>query len=68
MDRRIKIAAEIAKLQPNKEVSVFYVAAVQRFILTLGFFILGMGVLALPPVPMIVTFGIAQIGYFFKGN
>ncbi len=66
MDRRLKKAAEIAIRHPNKEVYLFYIAAIQRFLLTLGLFILGMGVLALLPIPMVVTFGIAQIGYFFK--
>lgn len=66
MDRRLKKAAEVAIRYPNKEVYLFYIAAIQRFLLTLGLFILGMGVLALLPIPMVVTFGIAQIGYFFK--
>ena len=68
MHRRIQTAAQIAKIAPNKEISVFYIAALQRFMLTLGLFIIGMGGLQLPPIPMIVAFGIAQIGYFFKGN
>lgn len=68
MHRSIKKAARIAEIAPTKEVSVFYVAALQRFMLTLGLFILGMGVLQWPPIPMVIAFGIAQIGYFFKDN
>ncbi len=62
--RRMRAADEIAKIAPGKEVTVFYVAAIQRFIYTLGFFILGMGgLLKLPPVPMITTFSIVYLTY-----
>ncbi len=66
--RGVQTAAKIAQVAPTKEIYVFYFVAVQRFIFALGCFILGMGWLEWPPIPMIVTFGIAQIGYFFKGN
>ncbi len=62
-NRRMRAADEIAKIAPGKEVTVFYVAAVQRFIYTLGFFIFGMGLLKLPPVPMITTFTIVYLTY-----
>ncbi len=63
-NRRMQAAANVA---PGKEVVVFYAAAVQRFIFTLGFFLLGMGWLELPPVPMVIAFALAHLGYLFKG-
>lgn len=65
MHRRLQVAAHIAKTSPNKEVYVFYLAAMQRFLLTIGFFVLGMGGLDLPPLPMVIAFAVAQGGYFF---
>lgn len=64
--RRMRTAAEIAKIAPGKEVRVFYLAALQRFVFTLGFFILGMGLLELPPVPMLIAFAVAHLGYIFN--
>jgi len=62
-NRRMQTAAKIA---PGNEIKIFYIAAIQRFIYTLGFFILGMGLLELPPLPMVIAFGCAHLGYFFK--
>jgi ATP synthase protein I len=66
--RRLQYAAELAKVAPGKEVKIFYLAAIQRFVFTVGFFILGMGWLGLPPIPLIVTFAIAHLGYLFNGQ
>ncbi len=68
MNRRMQAAAKIAQIAPGQEVKVFYIAAVQKFVFTLGFFILGMGLVGLPPIPMLVAFAIVQIGYFFNGQ
>lgn len=65
MNRRMQMAAEVAKIAPGKEVQMFYVTAVQRFVFTIIFFILGMGWLQLPPVPMLMAFAAAQLGYLF---
>lgn len=66
--RRMQVAVEIAKVSPGKETTVLYIAAVQRFVFTLAFFMLGMGWLLLPPIPMLVAFSSAQVGYFFSGQ
>jgi len=60
-DRRIRLAAEIEK--PGTEVKIFYLAAIHRFIFTLSFFVIGMGLLNLPPIPMLVAFAVAHLGY-----
>jgi ATP synthase protein I len=64
--RRLQAAAKIAKVAPGQEVKMFYLAAMQRFIFTLSFFILGMGWLLLPPIPMLVAFAVAHLGYVFN--
>ncbi|ALG67845.1 ATP synthase subunit I [Beggiatoa leptomitoformis] len=61
--RRLQTALELAKVAPGKEVVALYAGAIQRFVATLIFFGLGMGWLQLSPVPMLVTFAVAQIGY-----
>lgn len=66
--RRVLVATEVAKVAPGKETTVLYIAAVQRFVFTLVFFIVGMGWLTLPPIPMLITFSVAQVGYFFGGG
>ena len=66
--RRLQTAAELAKIAPGKEVRIFYLAALQRFVYTIGFFILGMGWLGLPPIPILVAFTIAHFGYLFNGQ
>ena len=63
--RRMRAATKIAQIAPGQEIKIFYLAAVQRFVFTLGFFILGMGWLNLPPIPMLVAFAIVHLGYIF---
>ncbi len=64
--RRMQSAARIAEIAPGKEVGIFYLAAIQRFVFTIGLFLIGMGLLELPPVPMLLSFAVAQVGYFFR--
>ncbi|HQU16236.1 MAG: hypothetical protein B7Z66_09870 [Chromatiales bacterium 21-64-14] len=40
-----------------------YLGAMQRYVLTLVGFGVGIGVFGLPPVPQIVGFAVAQLGY-----
>ncbi|MBE9561761.1 MAG: ATP synthase subunit I [Proteobacteria bacterium] len=61
MDRRIRLAVKAD--EPGKEIRILYFAAIQRFIFTLSFFIIGMGLLNLPPIPMLVAFSVAHLGY-----
>ncbi|OQW93206.1 MAG: hypothetical protein BWK79_12410 [Beggiatoa sp. IS2] len=68
MNRRVQKAIEVAENFPGKEVHLLYAVAVQRFFLTIGFFIVGMGWLEWPPVPMLVAFSSAQLGYFLSGH
>lgn len=66
--RRVRTAMEVAKISPGKETTILYIAAVQRFVFTLAFFSVGMGWFALPPIPLLIAFSIAQVAYFFSGQ
>ena len=68
MDRRIQSAIKLAKVAPGQEIKVLYIAAIQRFILTLIFLGFGMGGLQLPPIPLVVALAVAQLGYLFNGR
>jgi len=64
--RRLRTAAEISKTAPGREVAVFYVGAVQRFVTTLLMFVAGMMWLALDPMALLAAFMVAQLGLLFK--
>lgn len=64
--RRLQKAAMLAETAPGQEVPAFYLAAIQRFIFTVLFFIIGMGWLQWSPVPMLIAFGVAQLGFMFS--
>ena len=56
-------AAEIAKSDPGKSMLVLYMGAVQRFVLVLALFGLGLGLLKLDPLATVIGFGVAQVAY-----
>lgn len=66
--RRLQTAAEIAAIAPGKEVHIFYFAAIQRFVFTITFFVVGMGLLKLLPIPLLTAFAVAHLGYWFSGR
>ena len=68
MNGWVQLGVKAANFAPGREVVVLYLAALQRFIVTLVGFIVGMGWLALPPIPMLIAFAIAQLGYLFNGR
>lgn len=66
--RRYKMALLVAPTSPEQAVNIIYLAAVNRFVFTLLFFIIGMGWLGLMPVPMLVAFAVGQFSYVFAGQ
>lgn len=64
--KRVRLATEVAKDISGREVGILYVGAIQRFVLVLLLFIVGMAVLKLAPVPLLVGFVVSQ-GVFFLG-
>ena len=68
LGRRTLRAAEVAKTHPGQETVVVYVGAIQRFVVVLVLFALGMGWLKLLPVPLLVGFAVAQLGHLFNSG
>jgi ATP synthase protein I len=67
LGRRVARATEVAKHSPGRETSVLYIGAIQRFVVILVLFALGMGKLGLAPLPVVVGFAAAQLGFFLSG-
>ena len=61
--RRVEHVSELVKTDPNRGMFSMYMGAVQRFVLVIVALALGLGLLRLDPVPMVLTFGIAQLAY-----
>ncbi|MEM7254480.1 MAG: ATP synthase subunit I [Pseudomonadota bacterium] len=68
LGRRVQIATEAAKRQPGSETTVLYIGAIQRFVVTLVGFVIGMGLLKLAPVPLLIAFAAAQVVFFLSRN
>ncbi|MCH9670901.1 MAG: ATP synthase subunit I [Gammaproteobacteria bacterium] len=68
LGRRVRLATEAAKAQPGSETTVMYLGAIERFVVTLLAFGLGMGLLKLMPVPMLIAFAAAQVVFFMSRN
>lgn len=68
LSRRLDVAGEMAKDNPEGGVLTLYLGVIQRFIFVLVMFGVGMGVLKLMPLPMIGTFAIAQVAFLLFGS
>ena len=67
MNRWLQLAMTVAQHSPGREINILYLAAIQRFILTLVLLAIGMGAFQLPPIPLLLTFALAHLGYFLGG-
>ncbi|MCI0401783.1 MAG: ATP synthase subunit I [Gammaproteobacteria bacterium] len=65
LGRRVYSAADVAEERPGKGVAMLYFGAIQRFVIVLGLFALGIGLLKLAPLPLIGAFAVAQLGFIF---
>ena len=61
--RGVVRAGEIAATDPKKSLMVLYFGALQRFVLVVALFALGLGVFKLNPLAAVVGFGAAQLAY-----
>lgn len=68
LSSRIGKASDTSAQDAQRGIYILYFGAVQRFVFTLGAFILGMGYLELDPIPLLLTFMLAQAGYWFAAK
>lgn len=66
--RRIATAGELAKRNIKYSVYSLYFGAVQRFVFVLVCLGLGLGGLELNPVPLLLTFGVAQVAFMITAG
>ncbi len=68
LTRRVALAGKLAKKDPNRSAFALYIGAIQRFFLVLVGLGAGLGLLQMEPIPMLVTFGIAQLAYVISAG
>ncbi len=62
----VKRAGAQAAENPKKSMGILYFGAVQRFVVVLVLFVLGLGLMGLDPLALAVGFGRSQLGYLFS--
>lgn len=62
--RGVRKAEQRALQDPKGSMLVLYIGAVVRFLLLLALLAAGMGLLQLPPLPLLAGFVLAQLGFF----
>lgn len=62
--RGVRRASEAALTDQKKSMMILYLGAVQRFVVVIALFALGLGVLGLVPLAMFAGFAAAQVGNF----
>jgi ATP synthase protein I len=65
--RRVKRAGDVAQEDANRGTVTLYIGAVQRFVIALAGFAIGMGLLKLAPLPQLLAFAAAQAAYLLEG-
>lgn len=61
--QRVEQASAAAERDPKFGAYALYFGAIQRFVLVLGGLMLGFGVFELSPLPLLITFGVAQLAH-----
>lgn len=65
---RVRGAGKIAEDNPKHSVYTLYYGALERFVFVLVALPVGLGALDLSPIPLLLTFGIAQLAYMVSGG
>ena len=61
--RGVLRASKVASHDPRRGMTVLYFGAVQRFVLVLGLFGIGLAMIEIDPLAGLVAFGVAQLAY-----
>ncbi len=65
LGRKVELAGEMAEEDLQRGIYAIYFNAVQRFVFVLVALGVGLQALKLVPQPLLLTFGVAQLAYFF---
>lgn len=65
LGRRVQRAGELALRDTKSGQLSLYGGAILRFVTVLVLLGLGIGLLKLPPIPLIIAFAVAQLGFLF---
>lgn len=65
LGRRVRRSAELARADIRSGQISLYFGAVQRFVAVLVLLAVGIGALKLAPLPLIIAFAVAQLGFLF---
>lgn len=65
--RHLHRAERIAGDDANGNVRIFYLCAMERLVMTIALFAIGLGALKLAPLPVISGFILGQLALFFGG-
>ncbi len=65
LGRKVEVAGEMAEEDLTRGIYAIYFNAVQRFVFVLVALGVGLQALKLTPQSLLLTFGIAQLAYFF---
>lgn len=68
LSRRIELLGAVPTGDVKRGLILFLAGTVQRFLLSLGLLAVGLGPLGLRPLPLLITFAVAHIGYTFSGR
>jgi ATP synthase protein I len=61
-------AGRAALSSPGKSLAILYVGAVQRFVLVIGLFALGLAVFKFNPIAVCIGFALAQLSYLISSR
>lgn len=59
----VQRAEKMADESPQKSMGILYFGAVQRFVLVIVLFIIGLGLLEFEPLPLAIGFGVTQFAF-----
>jgi ATP synthase protein I len=68
LSRSVAQAGELAEMSPQQSVNALYFGVVQRFVFALVALGVGLSYLSLMPIPLLGTFGVAQLAYILMGT
>lgn len=63
--RHLRRAERIAGSDANQNIRIFYLCAMERLVMTIALFAMGLGALKMSPLPVMIGFILGQLALFF---